>query len=225
MLAQGAVAVEGEAQLWRPAERRSLWDSTPLPPDDDDDDDSRHVSSSSSDAAHAPPDSPPISPRLPPPLAPIESRPTQSPAPVPAGQAMPLPGPVSVPESAQATGGTAGAADGQATIPYDWAISIDNGGLATVESGSGRLAVGSGQSRQPDQAPGAGATSAVGSSGGPSQPGAQASARSLGGSPGPGRITFPRPFVSTKLTKALLQNLPLLGWFAMSEVDCAITYI
>lgn len=179
--------MEGEAQLWRPAERRSLWDSTPLPPDDDGDDDVRQLSSSSSDAAHALSETPPLSPRpVPPGGPPADDAPAQSPAQAPTGQAMPLPGPVSVPELAQGSEGTA-AADGGAKIPYDWAISIDDAGRASVESGSGRVAVGSGEERgQPDEAPEGSAASTMGSSSGPSEPGAPDGARRLGKSPGPG---------------------------------------
>ena len=183
--AQGAVAVEGEAQLWRPAERRSLWDSTPLPPDDDNADGARQLSGSSSDAAHAPSDGPPLVPRPPPLGPPAGEAPAQSPAQAPAGQAIPLPGPVSMPETAQGPEDTA-AADGHATIPYDWAISIDDTGRASVESGSGRVAVGSDQRRQPDQAPEVSGASSSSSSGGPSKPSAPDGARRLGESPGPG---------------------------------------
>lgn len=99
---------------------------------------------------------------------------------------MPMPGPVSMPEAAQARE-DAKKGDGQAAaIPYDWAISIEDGGRGIVESGGGRVTVGSGQPGQPDLAPDASAASTVGSSGGLSKPGMPDVARRLGGSPGPG---------------------------------------
>jgi hypothetical protein len=150
--------------VWRPAQQRSLWDSH-LPSDQlpISSEEAGPPSSPLGQQQHGFHDTAPFSPRM-------HSPPPPRPTPPPAAPSQAPPAAASAP-AADAPAQEAAADAGQAAIPYDWAISIDERGVARVDSEGGRLLVGSGADsdavQQPDReaaGPPAASSSGAGSS-------------------------------------------------------------
>lgn len=193
--------------VWRPAQQRSLWDSH-LPSDQLPISSEEAGPSAQPQQQHGFADTAPFSPRL---HSPSQARPAPAaPAPDQAPQAA-----ASAPP-ADALAAEAAAADaGQAAIPYDWAISIDERGGARVDSEGGRLLVGSGAEPDAEQQPGkeggepppagagsSGASSSVG--GGGQQPAVRASP---GGGPSAGVRLAYKPEANMSTLMAFAQIL------------------
>ncbi|BDA48124.1 hypothetical protein COCOBI_11-3820 [Coccomyxa sp. Obi] len=144
---QGAVAVEGEALVWKPANQQSLWDSTRLPDQLDSRRDLEEPFQNTPKALQPPQQS------AAPPAPPAEAEPsTDNSLPIAvlkaaAGEA--AGSSASEKSSEQPMAGaiehTADSAKGKGSdavsIPYDWAVSIGPDGAAKVDGGAGSLTV------------------------------------------------------------------------------------
>lgn len=150
---QGAVAVEGEALVWKPASQQSLWDSTRLP----DQLDSRR----DLDAPFQNTPKPPATPQTPQNPSPASAEPqaqatstqpisarkaaageaTGSSDPQPSGPQAGAPAAAAAAAAGERSPDRAHDAAGAVAIPYDWAVSIAPDGEATVDGGPGSIAL------------------------------------------------------------------------------------